>query len=139
MLSYWGIILIVMHMSAAQPLGIDSNGVVDEVVVSAPRYEHEDFAWIGMMPEVIARAPRDLHGAEMGSIDEIIVYAPRYAHEDIAWCGLMPEVICTASADRPPLVVFRPMRISMMDLENEWMHELLIIKRGDSHITIHHN
>ncbi len=139
MLSFWGIILILTQIPAAQPLGIDSNGVVDEVVVTAPRYEHEDSAWTGLMPEVITRAPRYLLNAEMGTIDEIIVNAPRYANEDIAWCGLMPEVICTASGDRTPLVVYRPMGISTRDFESKWMHELLIIKRGDSHIMIHHN
>jgi hypothetical protein len=139
MLSYWGIILIVMQIPAAHVVGIDSNGVVDEVVVNAPRYEHEDPAWIGLMPEVVTRAPRYLHGAEMGTINEIVVHAPRYRNEDIAWCGLMPEVICTAFADRTPLLVYRPLGISTKDLESEWMYELLIIKRGDSQIVIHHN
>ncbi len=75
MLGFIGVILMIAELSAAQPLGIDTNGMVDEIVVTAPRYAEEAHA--GMMPEIVIRAPR-------------------YEHEDIAWSGLMPEIVVTA-------------------------------------------
>ena len=58
MLSLIGVILMAAQMSGAQALNINDSGVMDEVVVTAPRYEGEDIAYSGMMPEVVATAPR---------------------------------------------------------------------------------
>ncbi len=55
----------------------ESMGYMPEVVVSVPRYEHEDEAWTGLMPEVT-------------------VTALRYENEDDAWSGMMPETIVRA-------------------------------------------
>lgn len=55
-----------------------SIGHVPEVVVTAPRYEHEDVAWSGL-------------------VETVVVTAPRYEFEDIAWSGLMETVVVTAS------------------------------------------
>ncbi len=87
---------MIAQISSAQIMGIDSNGVVDEIVVTAPRYENEDDAWSGMMPEVVVAAPRYFSSAEIGMMDEVFVIAPRYENEDDAWSGMMPEVVVIA-------------------------------------------
>jgi hypothetical protein len=55
-----------------------SIGHMPEVVIMAPRYEHEDVAWSGL-------------------VETVVVTAPRYEFEDIAWSGLMETVVVTAS------------------------------------------
>lgn len=137
MLGYLVMPLVIIEMSAAQIIGIDGNGVVDEVVVTAPRYEYEDSAWSGLMPEVVVAVPR-YRDADMGTLDEIVVTAPRYAHEDIAWSGLMPEIICTASIDKLPALVFRSFDIIKKG-ETEWHYKLLIIETSDLPILIQLN
>ena len=57
-----------------------SIGHMPEVVITAPRYEHEDVAWSGL-------------------VETVVVTAPRYEFEDIAWSGLMETVVVTASPD----------------------------------------
>jgi len=138
MLTYLVMFLVLIEMPMCQTMDIDSNGVVDEVVVTASRYAHEDVAWSGMMPEVVAAASRYHSRAEMGTIDEIVVNASRYAHEDIAWSGLMPEIICTASIDKTPQVVFESLKVIKKD-ENEWHYRQLIIETGGSHILMQLN
>ncbi len=138
MLGYLVTFLVVIHMPTAQAIGVDSNGVVDEVVVAAPRYEHEDIAWSGLMPEVIAATQRHLSDAEMGTIDEVTVTALRYEYEDSAWSGLMPEIICTASNDKAPPVLFSFLRFVEKG-EDRWHYKLLIIEKQDPHIITQHN
>jgi len=94
MLTIVGALLIIMM--PAQTIGIDANGMLDTVVVTAPRYEYEDAAWSGLMPAVVTTAPRYHTSAKMGMMDEVVATAPRYEHEDVAWSGLMPEVRVTA-------------------------------------------
>ncbi|MBN2621192.1 hypothetical protein JXB22_08905 [candidate division WOR-3 bacterium] len=53
-------------------------GMMPEIVVTAPRYEHEDIAWCGMMPETT-------------------VMAPRYTDEEIAQMETMPEIVVSAA------------------------------------------
>jgi hypothetical protein len=50
---------------------------MDEVIIEAQRYDNEDIAWSGLLPETV-------------------VTAPRYGYEDVAWSGLLPETIVTA-------------------------------------------
>lgn len=54
-------------------------GHVPEVLITAPRYEHEDVAWSGLM-------------------ETVVVTEPRYEFEDVAWSGLMETVIVSSSS-----------------------------------------
>lgn len=138
MLGYLVMFLVIIEMPAAQIMGIDANGVVDEVVVTAPRYANEDIAWSGLMPEVVATAPRYRDDADLGMIEEIVVTAPRYVHEDIAWSGLMPEIICTVSNDNAPPVLLSFLQI--VDKGEDRRHyRLLIIETSDLPILIQLN
>ena len=49
---------------------LDSIGMMQEVVVAAPRYENQDEAWLGMIEGVVVEARRPSPG-----IDETVVVA----------------------------------------------------------------
>jgi len=53
-----GVIFMITQMSGVYALYIDNKGMMDEVVVTAPRFEGEDIAYSGMMSEVIVTASR---------------------------------------------------------------------------------
>lgn len=53
-----GLIFMITQMSSVYALDIDNKGMMDQVVVTAPRFEGEDIAYSGMMSEVVATAPR---------------------------------------------------------------------------------
>jgi hypothetical protein len=103
MLSIVGALIIIMM--PAQTIGTDANGSLDTVVVTAPRYEHEDAAWSGLVPTVVTTAARYHTAVQMGMMDEVVVSAPRYELEDVAWSGLMPEVVVSAPRYAIPTVL----------------------------------
>jgi hypothetical protein len=47
---------------------------MDEVVIEAPRYDNEDIAWSGLLPETV-------------------ITAPRHVDEDVAWSGLEKNAV----------------------------------------------
>lgn len=50
---------------------LDSVGKMPEIIVTAPRYEYQDEAWLGMIEEVVVEAPRPLNsGNGTDTIDE---------------------------------------------------------------------
>jgi cytoskeletal protein CcmA (bactofilin family) len=59
--------------------------LLDEITVTAPRYEYEDIAWCGMM-------------------DEMVVTAPRHTEAEIAQMETMPEVTVTAARYEPGVI-----------------------------------
>jgi cytoskeletal protein CcmA (bactofilin family) len=70
------IIFIVAQISS--PIAMEAHnsiyeyiGQMPEIVVTAPRYEHEDDAWTGMMPETIVTASR-YNSENYASFDQII-------------------------------------------------------------------
>jgi len=115
MLSLTGVILMVAQMSGAQALNINNSGVMDEVIVTAPRYEAEDIAYSGMMPEVVVTASRYYSEAEM---------------------GMMPEVVVTASRSN---TVFEYTTIGEKRDENGWNYHLLTIENMDYQTITYHN
>ncbi len=136
MLSLTGVILMVAQMSGAQVLNINNSGVMDEVIVTAPRYESEDIAYSGMMPEVVVTAPRYYSETEMGMMPDVVVTAQRYENEDIAYSGMMPEVVITASRRN---TVFEYTTIGEKKDENGWNYQLLTIDNMDYQTTTYHN
>lgn len=124
MLSIVGAILIIMM--PAQTIGTDANGMLDTVVVTAPRYEHEDAAWSGLMPAVVTTAPRYHTAAETGMMDEVVATALRYEHEDVAWSGLMPEVRVTAPRFSIPTIM-ASMWPGRERPTYEWRYTILVI------------
>jgi hypothetical protein len=103
MLTIVGAILITMMPT--QTISVDANGMLDTVVVTAPRCEYEDAAWSGLMLAVVTTAARYQTAAEKGMMHEVVATAPRYEHEDVAWSGLMPEVLVTAPRFTIPTVL----------------------------------
>lgn len=80
MLRLIGVILIVASVMKAQPAdicGSESNhiGRLPEVVIIAQRYEDEDIAYCGMLPEIVVTAAR---GPEIGMLPEVLITATRY-------------------------------------------------------------
>jgi hypothetical protein len=69
-------IFILAQMAGGAPAESASEhiGQITEIVVTAPRYDHEDEAWAGLM-------------------ETVIVTASRYEYEDEAWAGLMETVV----------------------------------------------
>jgi len=62
-----------MHSSGAPAHlhELDSVGRMPEIIVTAPRYEYQDEAWLGMVEEVVVEAPRPLNsGNGTDTIDE---------------------------------------------------------------------
>ena len=157
MLSLMGVILVVAQMSGAQALNINDSGMMDEMLVTAPRYEGEDIAYSGMMPEMVVTAPRYYSEAEMGMMPEVTVTAPRYEGEDIAYSGMMPEVVVTApryegediaySGMMPEMVVTAPRSNTVFEYttigekrdENGWNCQLLTTENIDCQKTIYYN
>lgn len=125
MLSIVGAILIIMM--PAQTISIDASGMLDTVVVTAPRYEHEDAAWSGLMPAVVTTAPRYHTSAEMGMMDEVVATAPRYEHEDVAWCGLMPEVRVTAPRFTIPTTL-ASIWLGQERFSYRWYYSIMVIE-----------
>ena len=103
MLTFIGVILIAANIISAQPMvdyGLKNEeiGRLPEVVITAQRFEGEDIAYSGMLPEIVVTAPA---GPEVGMLDEVVITAPRYEGEDIAYSGMMPQVLVTASRYAP--------------------------------------
>lgn len=103
MLTFIGVILIAANIICAQPMvdyGLKNEeiGRLPEVVITAQRFEGEDIAYSGMLPEIVVTAAR---GPEVGMLDEVVITAPRYEGEDIAYSGMMPQVLVTASRYAP--------------------------------------
>lgn len=96
MLTLIGVILIAANIISAQPN--EEIGRLPEVVITAQRFEGEDIAYSGMLPEIVVTAPS---GPEVGMLDEIVITAPRYEGEDIAYSGMMPQMLVTASRYAP--------------------------------------
>jgi len=48
---------------------LDSVGMMPEITVTAPRYEYQDEAWLGMVEEVVVEARR-LSSSKNGTISE---------------------------------------------------------------------
>jgi len=62
-----------MHSSGAPAhlRELNSVGRMPEIIVTAPRYEYQDEAWLGMVEEVVVEAPRPLNsGNGTDTIDE---------------------------------------------------------------------
>ena len=133
MLNIVGAILIMMPA-----LTIDASGMVDTVVVTAPRYEAEDAAWAGLMPAVTVTAPRYYSPAEKGMMDEVVATAPRYAYEDVAWSGLMPEIRVTASKYTIPtaLASILPGKIKF---KYDWQNSVLVIEVSEQYVYMLQN
>ena len=118
MLSLISVILIAGSVVCAQPMADyvpedQEIGSLPEVVITAPRYEGEDIAYSGMLPEIIVTAPA---GPEVGMLDEIVITEPRYPGEDIAYCGMLPEIVSTArrfDLAQPVLTIVRLVRNEM--------------------------
>jgi hypothetical protein len=124
-----GVIFMITQMSGVYALDIDNKGMMDEVVITAPRFEGEDIAYSGMMPEVVAKAPRYYSEAEIGMMDQVVVTAPRFEGEDIAYSGMMSEVIVTASRYEEDNIVFGYMVKLERNESNECYYLLLIEDR----------
>ena len=69
--------IIVIALQLVNP--VQDVALLEEILVTAPRYEHEDVAWCGMMDEVVATAPRytEVEIAHMETMPEVVVTAPR--------------------------------------------------------------
>ena len=68
------ILLVTLVGQVCGQVGINANGVMDEMIVTAPGAQSE------MLPEVVVTAPR-YEGEEIssqGMLPEIVVTAPRY-------------------------------------------------------------
>ncbi len=52
------ILVAAIHVSEASESELDSVGRMPEITVTAPRYEHQDEAWAGMVKGVIVEARR---------------------------------------------------------------------------------
>ena len=102
---------------------------MDQVVVTAPRFEGEDIAYSGMMSEVVAKAPRYYSEVELGMMDQVVVTAPRFEGEDIAYSGMMSEVVVTASRYEEDNIVFGYMVKLERNESNECYYLLLIEDR----------
>ncbi len=124
-----GVIFMITQMSGVYALDIDNKGMMDEVVITAPRFEGEDIAYSGMMPEVVAKAPRYYSEVELGMMDQVVVTAPRFEGEDIAYSGMMSEVIVTASRYEEDNIVFGYMVKLERNESNECYYLLLIEDR----------
>jgi len=59
--------------------------MLPEVTVTAPRYEHEDIAWSGLIDEVVTTAPRytETEIAQMETMPAVTATAPRYAPSQV--------------------------------------------------------
>lgn len=102
MLTFIGVILIAANIISAQPMvdyGLKNEeiGRLPEVVITAQRFEGEDIAYSGMLPEIVVTAAR---GPEVGMLDEVVITEPRYEDEDIAYSGMLPETVITAKRDK---------------------------------------
>ena len=124
-----GIISMLTQMSGVYALDIDNKGMMDEVVVTALRFEGEDIAYSGMMSEVVTEAPRYYSEAELGMMDEVVVTVPRFEGEDIAYSGMMPEVVATAPRYEEDNVVFGYLVKLERNESNECYYLLLIEDR----------
>jgi hypothetical protein len=124
-----GVIFMITQMSGVYALDIDNKGMMDEVVVIAPRFEGEDIAYSGMMSEVVAKAPRYYSEVELGMMDQVVVTAPRFEGEDIAYSGMMSEVVVTASRYEEDNIVFGYMVKLERNESNECYYLLLIEDR----------
>ena len=133
MLALIGVILIAANIFCAQPMAEyesknEEIGRLPEVVITAPRYEGEDIAYSGMLPEIVTTASR---GLEIGMLDEIVITEPRYKGEDIAYSGMLPETVITAKkyiATQPVLTLMHLVRNEM----SVRVTNLVIITRFDS-------
>ncbi len=80
------IVLLAQIANPASPSNVpldQENGLMPEVVATAPRYQYEDVAWGGMMDEVVVIAQR-FEGEDVaygGMMDEVVVDAPRYLQD----------------------------------------------------------
>ena len=124
-----GVIFMITQMSGVYALDIDNKGMMDEVVITAPRFEGEDIAYSGMMSEVVAKAPRYYSEVELGMMDQVVVTAPRFEGEDIAYSGMMSEVVVTASRYEEDNIVFGYMVKLERNESNECYYLLLIEDR----------
>jgi len=124
-----GVIFMITQMPGVYALDIDNKGMMDEVVVTAPRFEGEDIAYSGMMSAVVAKAPRYYSEVELGMMDQVVVIAPRFEGEDIAYSGMMSEVVVTASRYEEDNIVFGYMVKLERNESNECYYLLLIEDR----------
>ena len=59
--------VVAAHFMGGAPADMQAMGMMPEVVATAPRYEGEDVAYAGMMPEIYVYAPR-ISREDIGSI-----------------------------------------------------------------------
>jgi len=69
-----GLTIILMLLQVSNPGPFEYIGQLPEVIIEAPRCEHEDIAWSGLLPETV-------------------VTAPRHVDEDAAWSGLEKNAV----------------------------------------------
>ena len=125
-----GLIFMITQMSSVYALDIDNKGMMDQVVVTAPRFEGEDIAYSGMMSEVVVNASRYYTEAELGMMDQVVVTAPRFEGEDIAYSGMMSEVVATAPRYEEDNIVFGYL-VKLERNELNDYHYLLLIGNGN--------
>jgi hypothetical protein len=71
------LLLVTLIGQMCGQIGISADGVMDEMLVTAPRL-HQETAVQGLLPEVV-------------------ITAPRYEGEDTSLSGMLPEIVVTAS------------------------------------------
>jgi hypothetical protein len=54
-----GLTIILMLLQVSNPGSSEYVGQMDEVIIEAQRYDNEDIAWSGLLPETIVTAPRE--------------------------------------------------------------------------------